>query len=79
MSRVNYDLEVFCSGCEQKYLKETVEFKYGYGYKCPDCGIKCRYKARDAGQTYVSKIGQEEKRTYATTYIKEKAGMVQSC
>ena len=56
MARVNYDLEVFCSGCEQKYLKDTVEFRPTYGYKCPKCGIKCRYKSRDTGQTYQERL-----------------------
>ena len=62
MARVDYNKEVFCSGCERKYLKETVELRYGYGYKCPVCGIKCRYVARDANQKYipVNKVGKKE-------------------
>ena len=64
MARVNYDLEVFCSGCEKKYLKDMVELRYGYGYKCPTCGIKCRTKSKCAGQKYipVNKVGKEETR-----------------
>ena len=53
MARVNYDFEVFCSGCEEKHLRENVKLVYGYGYKCPTCGIKCRTKAKDANQKYI--------------------------
>ena len=68
MARVDYDKEVFCSGCEEKHLKENVQLVYGYGYKCPKCGIKCRTKAKDAGQKYipVNKVGQERTRMEQT-------------
>ena len=51
--RVDYNKEVNCSGCEVKHLIQNVQLVYGYGYKCPICGIKCIYKARDANQKYI--------------------------
>ena len=60
MARVDYANEVYCSGCEEKYLKDQVELRYGYGYKCPKCGIKCRTKAKESGQKYIpNRIGND--------------------
>ena len=49
--RINYDTHVLCSHCAVKHLKAITELVYGYGYKCPLCGRKCRTKAKDTSRT----------------------------
>lgn len=48
---VDYDTHVWCSHCGVKHFKAVTEFISNWGYKCPDCGRKCRVKAKDINKT----------------------------
>ena len=43
--RVDYNQELYCSHCEDKFPIEDCKLIPKYGYRCPECGRKCRKKA----------------------------------
>ena len=46
MPRVDYSTHVWCTHCGEKRPIIKCKFVVNYGYKCPECGWKCRTKSR---------------------------------
>ena len=50
--RIDYDTHVFCSTCEEPRLRLITQLIPNWGYKCPECGKKCRVKPKYTSTNY---------------------------
>ena len=73
MPRVDYNTYVWCRHCGEKRLIIKCKFVVNYGYKCPECGWKCRSKARYTINRELHPYIPHSTHVYMTTELKQLA------
>ncbi len=73
---IDYDLEVWCKQCSEPHLRSECEFRPRFGWKCPECGNKCRDKAKNVKRyPYIPR----KNTTIKTDIAKERERLEQNC
>ena len=52
---IDYDTHVYCSRCELTHLRSETKLIPNWGYKCNNCGNKCRVKPKYTSVNYNKK------------------------
>lgn len=52
---INYLTQVWCKHCGKKHDKTECKLIPNWGYKCPECGRKCRVKPKYSWKNYIKK------------------------
>ena len=79
---INYDIEVWCHKCSEKHQRSDCEFRPKFGWKCPDCGNKCRSKPKynkenkDKLHPYIPHKTHVYMTTELKQFAKERKGLV---
>lgn len=50
---INYVTQVYCAHCGEKHDKTECKFIKNWGFKCPECGGKCRVKPKNPYSNYL--------------------------
>ncbi len=75
MTDIDYITHVYCAHCGEKHKKTECKLIPNWGYKCPECGGKCRVKPKGTYTKYYKEhyIPQHAKPFQFVKEIKELA------
>ena len=55
MTKIDYEIQVYCSHCGDPHYRTDCKLIPNWGYKCPECGGKCRVKPKYTWKNYIKK------------------------